>query len=149
MGLDARGDISAAELAVYVPLLFISIVLVARHGFSRGWIYLLLLAISTSYLSEPLYLYPDVLTEIEVRIIGASTHIASELSTTPNTNLHIIYGIMESSGISPLLLSSLGFLGTVCVHLHHTLIFKSIFIVITASNMASRARGGCTYFAGS
>lgn len=46
MGLDARGDISVAELLVYVPLLFISIFLVIRHGLKRsGYVYLLLLSI--------------------------------------------------------------------------------------------------------
>ena len=45
MGLDARGVTSVIELIFYLPVLLISILLVARHGFKReGWIYLLLLA---------------------------------------------------------------------------------------------------------
>lgn len=48
MGLDARGDIAAAQLAVYIPVLAISVFLVSRHGFGRraGWLFLLILSIS-------------------------------------------------------------------------------------------------------
>lgn len=49
MPLDARGKISIVELLVYVPLHFLTLFLVFRHGFKRiGYIYLLLLSISES-----------------------------------------------------------------------------------------------------
>ena len=113
MGLDARGDISVAELVIYVPVLCVSILLVVRHGINKklGWFFLVLLSISTIFIS---HISHSVLADTSlVRIIGASTHIASELSSSSNTTLHIVYSIMEASGLSPLLLASLGFLETV------------------------------------
>lgn len=46
--LDARGIIAAVEIAVYVPILVTSLVLVKRHGIKRqgGWIYLLIFSLS-------------------------------------------------------------------------------------------------------
>ncbi|KAJ3556317.1 hypothetical protein NM688_g2095 [Phlebia brevispora] len=95
MGLDARGDVSVVELIIYVPLLFITIFLIVRHGIRKdlGWVYLVLLSI--------------------IRIVGGITHIAYESSSKPAKNLHIIASVMEASGVSPLLLASIGFLGTV------------------------------------
>ena len=49
------------------------------------------------------------------RLIGASAHIAFELSKTPSTTLHTVFSIMEGAGASPLLLAALGFVGTVSV----------------------------------
>ena len=48
MGLDQRGDIAAFQLAIYVPILAVSTVLVMRHGFSRraGWLLLVIVSIS-------------------------------------------------------------------------------------------------------
>ncbi|CCM06400.1 uncharacterized protein FIBRA_08660 [Fibroporia radiculosa] len=93
--LDDRGIISVAEIIVYSPILVWSIALTVRHGFTRraGWVFLVLLAL--------------------IRIVGGITHIASEVSPT-NTTLQIVYSILETSGVSPLLLATLGFLQTVC-----------------------------------
>ncbi|KAJ3010214.1 hypothetical protein NUW54_g282 [Trametes sanguinea] len=92
--LDARGYIAIAEIVIYVPILVTSIPLVFRHGFTRkaGWIFLVVMAI--------------------IRIIGGVTHVLSEQNPS-NINLQIIFNIMESSGLSPLLVASVGFLGTV------------------------------------
>ncbi|OCH92728.1 hypothetical protein OBBRIDRAFT_750980 [Obba rivulosa] len=93
--LDARGDISVAEIIIYIPILIMSGILVLRHGFARraGWIFLLILSI--------------------VRIAGGITHIALEQNPT-NSTLQIVVGILESAGVSPLLLATLGFLNIVC-----------------------------------
>ncbi|RPD58385.1 hypothetical protein L227DRAFT_505377 [Lentinus tigrinus ALCF2SS1-6] len=94
MGLDARGIISAVEIAIYIPILLIGALLSFRHGFGRqaGWIFLVVLSI--------------------VRIIGGVTHILSENNPTNGTD-RTIYSIMESAGLSPLMTASLGFLRTV------------------------------------
>lgn len=52
-----------------------------------------------------------------VRIIGATAHIIYEQEKTPNTNVHIIYSTLESAGVSPLMLATLGFVQTVYVSL--------------------------------
>ncbi|CDO69939.1 hypothetical protein BN946_scf184836.g13 [Trametes cinnabarina] len=92
--LDARGDIAVAEIVLYVPIFFVAIPLVLRHGFTRkaGWIFLILLAI--------------------IRIVGGVTHILFEQKPS-NTTLQIIFNVMEASGLSPLLVASVGFLSTV------------------------------------
>jgi len=95
MGLDARGGISLAQLLIYIPILIVSAVLVRRHGFKRqaGWIFLLILSI--------------------VRIVGAACHIAAEQSSDPSTTLITVFSILESAGLSPLMLATIGFLSTV------------------------------------
>ncbi|KAL7278464.1 hypothetical protein ACG7TL_007463 [Trametes sanguinea] len=92
--LDVRGDIAVAEIVLYVPILITSIPLVFRHGFTRkaGWIFLVIMAI--------------------IRIVGGVTHVLSEQNPT-DVNLQIIFNIMEAAGLSPLLVASVGFLGTV------------------------------------
>lgn len=48
MALDSRGIVSVVEIIVYTPLLLLSIKLLVKYGFKReGWLYLLLLSIST------------------------------------------------------------------------------------------------------
>ncbi|PSS08894.1 hypothetical protein PHLCEN_2v3384 [Hermanssonia centrifuga] len=95
MGLDARGDTSVVELIVYIPLVFVSLFLLFKHGFGRaeGWIYLLIFSI--------------------IRIVGAGAHISWEGTRTPGATSHTIYLVMESSGVSPLLSATLGFLTTI------------------------------------
>lgn len=93
--LDRRGDISIAEIVVYVPVLIVSVMLVLRHGFTRraGWIFLCILSI--------------------IRIVGGITHIVSEQNPS-NVTLQIVFATLEGAGVSPLLLATLGFLQTVC-----------------------------------
>ncbi|KAI8992777.1 hypothetical protein BD414DRAFT_482168 [Trametes punicea] len=95
--LDQRGDIAIAEIVLYVPILAIGIPIALRHGFARkaGWIFLVLLA--------------------TIRIVGGITHVLSEQSPS-NTTLQVIFNVMESAGLSPLLIASAGFLGTVGQH---------------------------------
>ncbi|GBE78458.1 predicted protein [Sparassis crispa] len=95
MALDKRGDVAAAEIVIYIPILVISFILVVRHGFARtaGWIFLVILSI--------------------IRIVGGVTHVLSETSDKNNSTLITIYSIMESAGLSPLLMATLGFCNTV------------------------------------
>ncbi|KAI0363938.1 hypothetical protein BV20DRAFT_1039659 [Pilatotrama ljubarskyi] len=92
--LDARGYVSIAEIVIYVPILLVAIPVAFRHGFTRkaGWIFLVILSI--------------------IRIVGGVTHILSEQKPS-NTTLQTIFSIMEATGLSPLLLATVGFLGTV------------------------------------
>ncbi|KAI0334289.1 hypothetical protein GY45DRAFT_1318778 [Cubamyces sp. BRFM 1775] len=94
VNFDARGYIAIAEIVLYVPIFFIAIPIALRNGFTRkaGWIFLVLLSI--------------------IRIVGGVTHILSEQNPS-NITLQIIFNIMESSGLSPLLVATVGFLGTV------------------------------------
>jgi len=95
MALDQRGYISAAEIVAYIPILIVGVILVLRHGFARkaGWLFLVILAV--------------------MRIVGGVTHVLSETTDKSSTGLKIAYGICESAGTSPLLLATMGFLGTV------------------------------------
>ncbi len=90
MKLDARGYISIVELILYVPCLLVGVIVCARHGFSRssGWIFLVILCL--------------------IRIIGSVCNIVSYGS--PSENLYETIAILDSVGISPLLLATLGIL---------------------------------------
>ena len=90
--LDARGDLSAAAVAFFAPALIISLVVVARHGFSRqaGWLYLLGLSI--------------------LRLIGASCILYIETQNDYSESLLICAAITSAVGTAPLLLALLGFL---------------------------------------
>ncbi|KAI1795401.1 hypothetical protein LXA43DRAFT_40844 [Ganoderma leucocontextum] len=94
MKLDQRGDIAIAEIVLYIPILLLSIVLVVRHGAARkaGWIFFAILSIA--------------------RIVGGITHVLWEQNPT-NITLQTIFTIMESAGLSPLLMATLAFLSTV------------------------------------
>ncbi|TCD68819.1 hypothetical protein EIP91_009686 [Steccherinum ochraceum] len=95
MGLDTRGDISVVELVVYIPLGLVAAYLIIRPGSLRktGWFYLMLLSI--------------------VRIVGSILHIVTETSANPSVGLFIATAVLESAGLSPLMLSTLSFLGIV------------------------------------
>jgi len=95
MGLDARGYVSVVELVVYVPLAFATGFLVFNtgHGRKAGWVYLMVLSI--------------------VRVIGGALHIATETDANPPIALFIATGVLESAGLSPLMLATLGFLKVV------------------------------------
>ncbi|KAM5537306.1 hypothetical protein V8D89_009036 [Ganoderma adspersum] len=94
MKLDQRGDIAIAEVALYVPILLLTIVLVLRHGAAgnAGWIFFASLSI--------------------VRIVGGITHVLWEQNPS-TTMLQTIFSVMESAGLSSLLIATLAFLSTV------------------------------------
>ena len=90
MKFNSRGYVSIAELVVYFPSLIIAVIICSRHGFSRssGWIYTLVLCL--------------------IRIIGACCQIATYHDQS--TGLLETAFILDSVGISPLLLATLGLL---------------------------------------
>ena len=84
-------SLNIAELAIYLPFLFLTLFVVFRHGIHRqsGWIYLAIFCL--------------------IRIIGAALGIAAEKNPSNVSDLEWS-AILGSVGISPLLLASLGLL---------------------------------------
>ncbi|KAF7979923.1 hypothetical protein HWV62_40334 [Athelia sp. TMB] len=93
--LDNLGKISAVTMVVYIPILIIATILVCRHGFTRdaGWIFLAIFSLT--------------------RIIGGATLIAAEEIRPVVTTLYIVGIVLESAGLSPLMLATLGFIKTI------------------------------------
>ena len=91
-----REHIAIAELVVYIPLALITAFIVLRHGFHRqlGWIYLCLFS--------------------GIRIAGAVLEILSHNNPDNTSDLEWAV-ILQSVGLSPLLLASMGLLKRVCV----------------------------------
>ena len=95
MTITHRGYVSIAELIVYVPALILAFILCARHGFNRasGWIYTIILCL--------------------VRVVGS----VCQLLTYSNHSDGLLQAtlIIDSIGISPLLLATLGMLSRLLV----------------------------------
>jgi len=96
--LDVYGKLAAATIAFYIPVAIVTTYLVIRHGFKRdaGWVFLWLFSL--------------------VRIAGGALLIAAEEIRPVNISLYTAAYILQSVGLSPLLLSTLGFLGLVGQH---------------------------------
>ncbi|KAM6482572.1 hypothetical protein HDV62DRAFT_397351 [Trichoderma sp. SZMC 28011] len=90
MGLHSQDYVSIVELVIYIPALIAAIVVTARHGFHRasGWIYTIVLC--------------------TVRIAGAICQLLTH--TDHSDGLLTATLIIDSIGISPLLLATLGIL---------------------------------------
>jgi hypothetical protein len=88
--VHGRDIVSAIELAFYIPMTFAAIVTCFRHGFNRssGWVFTLILCV--------------------VRIAGAVCQFLSR--SNHSTNLITTTIIIDSIGLSPLLLATLGML---------------------------------------
>jgi hypothetical protein len=88
--MHARDVVAAVELAVYVPAAILAVIVCVRHGFNRssGWVYTLILCI--------------------IRIAGASCQFLSRQNHS--NDLIEAKIIIESIGLSPLLLATLGLL---------------------------------------
>ncbi|KAK7418735.1 hypothetical protein QQX98_003753 [Neonectria punicea] len=90
MAIGPRGYVSIAELVVYIPALVLAFIVCSRHGFNRtlGWVFTVVLCL--------------------VRIIGS----ICQLVTYSNHSTDLLQAtiIIDSIGISPLLLSTLGML---------------------------------------
>ncbi|KZP25970.1 hypothetical protein FIBSPDRAFT_661209, partial [Athelia psychrophila] len=93
--LDNLGKISAVTMVIYLPILAIATTLVCRHGFTRdaGYIFLAIFSLT--------------------RIIGGACLIAAEEIRPVVTTLYIVGIVLESAGLSPLMLATLGFLKTI------------------------------------
>lgn len=83
--------IAIIELCVYIPIFLLTLVVVFRHGFQRqlGWIYLAIFCV--------------------VRVTGAGFQIASQEHPGNSTDVEWA-AILQSVGLSPLLMASLGLL---------------------------------------
>ncbi|KAH7129092.1 hypothetical protein EDB81DRAFT_661947 [Dactylonectria macrodidyma] len=90
MAIDSRGYVSIAELIVYIPALIAAFIVCSRHGFARssGWVFTIVLCV--------------------VRILGG----ICQLLTYSNHSSGLLQAtiIIDSIGISPLLLATLGML---------------------------------------
>jgi hypothetical protein len=86
-----KEGIAIAELAMYIPALIFAIIIVIRLGFHRqlGWIYLAILS--------------------GIRIAGAIFEILREHSPTNATYIEWA-AILQSIGLAPLILASMGLL---------------------------------------
>jgi hypothetical protein len=100
MTFDSRGWVSIAELIVFIPSLLLAIFICSRHGFHRssGWLYTLILCV--------------------VRIAGAVCQLLTYHDTS--TGLLTATLIIDSIGLSPLLLATLGLLSRLSVILLST-----------------------------
>jgi hypothetical protein len=83
--------IAIAELCVYIPVFLLTAIAVLRHGFQKqlGWIYLAIFC--------------------AIRLAGAGFKIESVQNPTSKTDAEWS-AILQSVGLSPLLLASMGLL---------------------------------------
>jgi len=89
--VSTQEGIAYAELCVYIPVFVLTVIVVIRHGFQKqlGWIYLAVFCL--------------------VRLAGAGFEIAK--AHNPDNKTDIEWGaILQSVGLSPLLMASLGLL---------------------------------------
>ncbi|TFK36789.1 hypothetical protein BDQ12DRAFT_633010 [Crucibulum laeve] len=95
--LDVRGKIAAAQIAFYVPVAVLTILLVFRYAFRRdaGWFFLLIFAL--------------------VRITGGALLVAAEMQPS-NIDLFIAAYIIQFAGLALLMMSTIGFLGMAGQH---------------------------------
>jgi hypothetical protein len=96
-----REIVSIIELAFYIPTVFAAVATCVRHGFHRrnGWVFTLILCI--------------------VRIVGAICQICSEHDESDGLITATI--IIDSIGLSPLLLATLGMLSRLYVSIFWTM----------------------------
>lgn len=97
-----RDIVAGIELAVYIPTAILAVIICVRHGFNRssGWIYTLILCV--------------------VRIAGA---VCQFLSRQDHSNGLIEAKItIDSIGLSPLLLATLGLLSRLYVPSIHIML---------------------------
>jgi hypothetical protein len=128
MVFSAAGWVSIAELIVYIPALCLAIYICSRHGFSRssGWLYTLILCL--------------------VRIVGAICQLLTYHDKS--TGLLKATLIIDSIGLSPLLLATLGLLsrlidwvnirGTIILGVKH---FRILQLLISLGLILSIAGG--------
>jgi hypothetical protein len=89
--VSTEEGIAIAEICVYIPVFILTVVVVFRHGFKRqaGWIYLAIFCV--------------------IRIAGAGFKIAQTQNPTNKTDIKWA-AILDSVGLSPLLLATIGLL---------------------------------------
>lgn len=105
MTITYRNGVGIGELVVYIPSLFLSILLAFRHGFGRssGWYFLIIFCLA--------------------RIIGPCMSLAA--ISSPSVSLYTGALILQNVGLSPLILATLGLLSRILDSINrntHTLI---------------------------
>lgn len=92
--INYKSGVAIGELVVYFPVLAIAVFLAVRHGFGRssGWLYLIIFAL--------------------VRIIGSCFQLAT-INDPTNISLYTGVAILQTIGLSPLELCSLGLLSRI------------------------------------
>lgn len=93
MTITYRNGVAIGELVVYIPSLFITLLLAFRHGFGRssGWYFLIIFCLA--------------------RIIGPCMSLAA--ISSPSVSLFTGALILQNIGLSPLILATLGLLSRV------------------------------------
>lgn len=110
--LDTRGKIAAAQIAFYVPIAVVTLLLVFRYVFRRdaGWLFLFIFSGSKSGT-----IWTDAFGRLTclllARIAEGALVVAGEMANPPNPTLLNVAHIIDYVGISALLLSTLGFIG--------------------------------------
>src|SRR6267154_5186219 len=136
MALDTQGILAAVTIVMYVPFLFLSFKVVSKYGFSRGagWILLLVFCISRSFVMLYSSHRFDFVISL-VRVLGGSLLVAAENVTPVSTGLYIGGYALEASGLSPLLLCTLGLLQTMYVHHVFTFGWEGLNITIDSRRL--------------
>ncbi|KIJ34914.1 hypothetical protein M422DRAFT_34854 [Sphaerobolus stellatus SS14] len=96
--LNDFGKIAIAEIIFYIPVLLISLGVTFKHGFSRkvGWVLLVIFA--------------------TIRILGAVLLIITQTQSNPSSGIITTAGIVQSIGLSPLIVATLGFVSYLAIH---------------------------------
>jgi hypothetical protein len=127
--IDYRDGVAIGELCAYFPVLAVAVVLAVRHGFGRssGWLFLIIFSL--------------------IRIIGACFQLAT-INNPTNDSLYIGVAILDSIGLSPLELTSLGLLSRIIASInksHSTFVqhyhMKAIQIVVMVGLILSIVGG--------
>lgn len=110
--LDIRGKIAAAQIAFYVPIAIVTILLVFRYLFRRdaGWLFLFIFSGSKSD-EIWIYAFGKLTCLLLARIAEGALTVAGEMANPPNPILLNVAHIIDYVGVSALLLSLLGFIG--------------------------------------
>jgi len=90
MALNAQGILAVVTIVLYVPFLFLTFRLLRKYGLERAWLLLFIFSI--------------------IRTLGGILLVAAETIHPVVTGLYIGGYALEASGLSPLLLGTLGFL---------------------------------------
>ncbi|KAL0950696.1 hypothetical protein HGRIS_007473 [Hohenbuehelia grisea] len=93
--LPERGKIAAAEIAFYIPIALVTIVLVARYAFRRdaGWLFLFVYSL--------------------IRITNGALLVAAYEVSPPNLELFRAAVALDIAALAFLILATIGFLGLV------------------------------------
>jgi hypothetical protein len=128
--LTSKGGLAAAEVAYYIPVILLTIYIIARKGFAIAWFFLLILCI--------------------LRLAGGSILVYMETHDDYKLALLVIATTFSSVGTMPMLLSEVGLLGVITKHIGRYSLPKIVHWVVRIKVVASIAcaiPGGINLFA--